>query len=74
MAFKILIGEPTGKRPLGRPRHSQEDNIRIYIKEMGVNMRNLIVSFKIRIIGEPCECDVEPSDSIINGFMYYFAL
>ena len=28
-AFKILTGKPTGKRPLGRPRHRWEDNIRM---------------------------------------------
>ena len=27
-AFKILTGKPTGKRPLRRPRHRWEDNIR----------------------------------------------
>ena len=27
-AFKILTGKPTGKTPLGRPRHRWEDNIR----------------------------------------------
>ena len=27
--FKILTGKPTGKRPLGRPRHRWEDNIRM---------------------------------------------
>ena len=27
-AFKILTGKPTGKRPLGRPRHCWEDNIK----------------------------------------------
>ena len=28
-AFKILIGNPTGKRPLGRPRRRWEGNIRM---------------------------------------------
>ena len=28
-AFKILTGKPTGKRPLGKPRHRWEDNIRM---------------------------------------------
>ena len=28
-AFKIVTGEPTGKRPLGRPRIRWEDNIRM---------------------------------------------
>ena len=41
-AFKILAGKLTGKRPLGGPRHRWEDNIRMYLKEMGVNMRNWI--------------------------------
>jgi hypothetical protein len=30
-AFKILIGKPTGKRLLGRPRHRWEGNIRMVI-------------------------------------------
>ena len=39
-AFKILTGEPTGKRPLGRPRRRWEDNIRMDCKEIGINTRN----------------------------------
>ena len=31
-AFKVLTGRPTGKRPLGRPRHRWEDNIRWTLK------------------------------------------
>jgi hypothetical protein len=30
--FKILTGEPTGKRPLGRPRCRWEDGIRMDLK------------------------------------------
>ena len=33
VAFKILVGKPTVKRPLGRPRHRWEDNIRMELKE-----------------------------------------
>jgi hypothetical protein len=32
---KILVGKPEGKRPLGRPRHSWNDNIRIDLIEIG---------------------------------------
>ena len=39
-AFKILTGTPTGNRPLGSPRHKWVDNIRIDLKEIGINMRN----------------------------------
>jgi hypothetical protein len=42
IAFKILTGKPTGKRPLRRPRHRWEDNIRMEIEEMGINMRNWV--------------------------------
>ena len=36
-AFKILTGKPTGKRLLGRPRRRWEDNLRIYLEEIGIN-------------------------------------
>ena len=39
-AFKILIGKPTGKRTLWRPKGRWEDNIRINLKEVGINTRN----------------------------------
>jgi hypothetical protein len=29
-AYRILVGKPEGKRPLGRPRHRWEDNIVAY--------------------------------------------
>ena len=46
--FKILTGKPTGKRPLGRPRHRWEENIRIGLKEIGINMRNWVDSAQNR--------------------------
>jgi hypothetical protein len=47
-AFKILTGTSAGKRPLGRPRRRWEDNIRMDLKEMGINTRNWIVSAQNR--------------------------
>ena len=41
-AFKILTGKPTGKRPLGRPRHRWEENIRMDLKEIGINTRKWV--------------------------------
>jgi hypothetical protein len=32
-----MEGIPAGKRPLGRPRHRWEDNIRMDLKEIGIN-------------------------------------
>jgi hypothetical protein len=33
--YRILVGEPEGKRPLGRPRRRWEDNIRMDLREIG---------------------------------------
>jgi hypothetical protein len=31
--YKVLVGNPEGKRPLERPRHRQEDGIRMDLRE-----------------------------------------
>ena len=36
-AFKILTDKPTGKGLLGRPRRRWDDNIRMNLKEIGLN-------------------------------------
>ena len=46
--FKILTDKPTGKRRLGRTRHRWEDNIRMDVKEIVVNMRNWVDSAQDR--------------------------
>jgi hypothetical protein len=30
--YKVLVGKPEGKRPLGRPRRRWEDGIRMYLR------------------------------------------
>ena len=42
--FKISIGTPTGKIPLGRSRHRWNDNIRMDLEEIGINMSNWVDS------------------------------
>ena len=32
---RVLVGKPEGKRPLGRPRHRWEDNIKMNLQEVG---------------------------------------
>ena len=34
--YRVLVGKPDGKRPLGRPRRRWEDNIRMDLQEMGL--------------------------------------
>jgi len=33
--YRVLVGKPEGKRPLGRPRHRWRDNIKIDLQEVG---------------------------------------
>jgi hypothetical protein len=33
--YRLLVGEPEGKRSLGRPRHRRVDNIRMDLLEVG---------------------------------------
>jgi hypothetical protein len=34
-AYRISVGNPEGKRPLGRPRHRWVDNIKMDLREIG---------------------------------------
>jgi hypothetical protein len=34
-AYRILVGRPEGRKPLGRPRHGWEDNIKMDLHDMG---------------------------------------
>jgi len=33
--YRVLLGKPEGRRPLGRPRHRWVDNIRMDLQEVG---------------------------------------
>ena len=33
--YRVLVGKPEGKRPLGRPRRRSVDNIRMNLQEVG---------------------------------------
>jgi hypothetical protein len=34
--YKVLVGKPEGRRPLGRPRRRWEDGIRMDLREIGL--------------------------------------
>jgi hypothetical protein len=34
--YKVLMGKPEGKRPLGRPRRTWENEIRMDLREIGL--------------------------------------
>jgi hypothetical protein len=50
--YRILVGKPEGKRPMGRPRRRWEDNTRMDLQEVGRGN---------------CECGNEHSGSIKRG-------
>jgi hypothetical protein len=41
-AYRVLVGKPEGKRPLGRPRRRWEDNINMDLGEIGIDGANWI--------------------------------
>jgi hypothetical protein len=40
--YWVLVGKPEGKRPLGRPRHRWEGNIRLDLQEVGCGCEDCI--------------------------------
>ena len=41
-AYRVLVGKPESKRPLGRPRRRWEDNIKMDLREVGCDPRDWI--------------------------------
>jgi hypothetical protein len=40
--YRVLVGRPEGKRPLGRPRRRWEYNIKMDLREIGIDGTNWI--------------------------------
>jgi hypothetical protein len=40
--YRVLVGSPEGKRPLGRSRRRWEDNIKMNLRGIGIGGANLI--------------------------------
>jgi hypothetical protein len=41
-AYRVFVGRPEGKRPVGRPGHRWEDNIKLDLGEIGIDGANWI--------------------------------
>jgi hypothetical protein len=61
---RVLVGKPEGKRPLGRPRRTLEDNIKMDVQEVGCGVLDWIGLAQNRQVAGTCECGNEPSGSI----------
>jgi hypothetical protein len=47
-SYRVLVGKPVGKRPLGRPRHKWKGTIKMYLQETGwEGARNGLFWFRI---------------------------
>ena len=62
--YRVLVGKPEGKRPLGRPRRRWEDNIKRDLQEVGCGVMDWIELAQERDRWQALECDNEPSGSI----------
>jgi transposase len=40
--YRLLVGMPEGKRPLGRPRRRWENNIKMDLRDIGIDGANWI--------------------------------
>ena len=46
--YRVLVGKPEGKRPLGKPRHRWECNIKMHLQEVGCGSLDWIKLFQYR--------------------------
>jgi hypothetical protein len=58
-AYRILMGKPEGRRPLGRPRRGWEDNIKMDLREIGWDG---MIWLRIGPVEGSCEHGTEPWD------------
>jgi hypothetical protein len=52
--YRVLVGRPEGKSPLGRPRHRWEDNIKMDLREIGIDGTNWIQLAQDRVKWQSC--------------------
>jgi hypothetical protein len=63
-AYKILVGKPEGRRPLGKPRRRWVDNIKMDLKEIEWDDIDWTDLAQEGPVEDSCEYGNEPSGSI----------
>jgi len=63
--YKVLVEQPEGKRPIGRPRHSWENNIKMDLQEVGCRAWTGLSWLRIGQVAGTGECSNEPLGSMI---------
>jgi hypothetical protein len=56
--LQSLVGSPEGKRPLGRPRYRWEDNIKMDLREIGIDGAIWIRLAQNRVLWRAFVCTV----------------
>jgi hypothetical protein len=52
--YRVLVGRPECKRPLGRPRRRWEDNLKMDLRDIGIDGENWIRLAQDRIQWRAC--------------------
>jgi hypothetical protein len=52
--YRVLVGRTEGKIPLGRPKHRWEDNIKMDLREIGIDGANWIQVARNRVQWQAC--------------------
>jgi len=58
-AYRVLVGRPEGKRPLGIPRRKWENNMKMYLQEVGWKVLTGLIWLRIGTGVGSCECGNE---------------
>jgi hypothetical protein len=65
--YRVLVGRPEGKRKLGRPRRRWEDNIKMDLRDIGIDGAKWIRLAQDRVRWRAFLHGNEPSVSIKKG-------
>jgi hypothetical protein len=65
--YRVLVGKPEGKRPLGRPGRRCEDNIKVGLQKWDVRYRMDRSGSRYGQVAGICKCANEPSGFIKCG-------
>jgi hypothetical protein len=73
--YKVWVGKPEGKKPLGRPRRRREDGIRTDLRETGLGGCGLdSTGSGQEPVAGCCECGDEPSGSCATELVTFYWL
>jgi hypothetical protein len=70
--YKVLVGKPEGKKPLGTPRRRWEDGIRMDLRDIGLGCGLDSTGSGRGLVAGCCECGDEPSGSCATELVHLY--